>query len=59
MTYTVKNNRNGFEILQHFADYDAALDFFKHECVEIGGPVVLSRWDDEGDLDAILHNTRG
>ena len=28
MYYTVKNNRNGFEVLQHFANYDAALDFY-------------------------------
>lgn len=59
MTYHVTNNRNGFAVHQIFSDYDSALQFYASECAEIGGPVVLTRFDDEGNLDAVLHNTRG
>jgi hypothetical protein len=58
MIYTVNNSRSGFELLQRFENYDRALRFYRSERDKIGGPVALYRWDDEGNLDAVLHYTR-
>lgn len=57
MRYTVIYNRYGAERVEKFTDYPSALELYKSECAEELGPVFLSRWDDEGNIDIVLQHT--